>query len=290
MVWRGTRDWDSRIVMISIDNKTLDAYGQFPISREYYADLLLKLIQEESSVVAFNILFADGSTSSRAPDSSAINAKLANAIATSGNVIIGQAWDEEGLALLPVPVLADTVIAVGHLQFESDPDGIVRRVPITWDNVPTLGAATVQAYSLQKELISIPSNLQTLHINWPNSATQLTTLSLVDVLGGNIPAKYLKDKIIIVSYGATAGQVQLRTPFDRLRPVPAGYLHAAVIDTLLKQKLAAPNFEQRYYPDRTDRQPPLWGAAVSANDLCAAAYWHWRIRSMASHLYGGTVL
>lgn len=235
MLWRGSSDWDSRIVMISIDNKTLDAFGQYPLGREHYADLLRRLTQENVGVVAINVLFIDPTSGPNRASSSAVNARLAGAMKTFGKVIIAQAWDEQNEALLPVPVLADTAIAVGHVQVQPDSDGIARRIDLTRQGVPALGVATVQAYGLQKELVSIPTDLSELRINWPRSAYDLPTLSLIDVLKGQYPQGFLTNKIVIVSYGATTGQIELRTPFDPKDSIPGGYLHAAVIDTLLKQ-------------------------------------------------------
>ncbi len=242
MLWRGEQPWDSRIVMISVDDRTLNAYGgDFPISRDYYSDLLWLLTKEDASVVAFNVLLPNSTASSpNAAASSAANARLAAAMDTQGKVVIGQAWNLKDEPIQPVPLLAETAIAVGHLQFEADPDGITRQVAVTWKNLPSLGVATIQAYGLQKELIRIPTELRDLQINWPSSARKLATLSLVDVLDGKTPPGYLKDKIVIVSYGATTGQVQIRTPFDRRVAIPGGYLHAAVIDTLLKQNWLRP--------------------------------------------------
>ena len=235
MLWRGSSNWDSRIVMISIDDKTLDAFGQFPLGREHYADLLLRLTQEEVGVVAINVLFIDPTAGPDRAKSSAANARLAEAMNMLGKVVIAQAWDSRGRALLPVPVLADSAIASGHVQVQPDADGIARWIALTWKGVPALGVATVQAYGLQEELVSIPTDLSELQINWPGSVYGLPTLSLIDVLNGKYPQGFLTDKIVIVSYGATAGQVDLRTPFDRQNSVPGGYLHAAVVDTLFKQ-------------------------------------------------------
>ncbi|MGB3299489.1 MAG: CHASE2 domain-containing protein [Phormidesmis sp.] len=237
MLWRGSSDWDSRIVMISIDDRTLDAFGQYPLGREHYADLLRRLTQENVGVVAINVLFVDPTSGPNRASSSTVNARLAGAMKTFGKVIIAQAWNEQNQALLPVPVLADTAIAVGHVQVQPDSDGIARRIALTWQGIPALGVATVQAYGLQKELVSIPTDLSEMRINWPSSAYNLPTLSLVDVLNGQYPQGALANKIVIVSYDATAtaGQVELRTPFDQKDSIPGGYLHAAVVDTLLKQ-------------------------------------------------------
>ncbi len=91
MLWRGSSDWDSRIVMISIDNKTLNAFGQYPLGREHYADLLLRLTQENVGVVAINVLFIDSTAGPDRAKSSAVNARLAGAMKTLGKVVIAQA-------------------------------------------------------------------------------------------------------------------------------------------------------------------------------------------------------
>jgi signal transduction histidine kinase/CheY-like chemotaxis protein len=238
--WRGARDWDNRIVMITIDNKTLRELGQFPIRRNHYAQLLWRLKQESVGVVTLNILFADNIAGLDPAAGSADNALLAGAMSSFGKVVISQDWDDDGKALPPIPVLAETAIAVGHLRFKPDSDGITRWVPVVVENIPTLGVATIQAYSLQKELISIPTDLRNLIINWPGPANHLTTLSFLDVLKGQYPAGYFKDKIVIVCYGATAGQTELRTPFDQQDSISEGYLHAAVVNTLLHQNWLRP--------------------------------------------------
>ncbi|MGB3296012.1 MAG: CHASE2 domain-containing protein [Phormidesmis sp.] len=236
MRWRGAKPWHSSVVMISIDDKTLAQLGQFPISRDYYADLLWLLTKEEASVVAFNILFSDqGIAGSDLMASSAANSRLAIAMAAHGGVVIGQTWGPEGEPIEPVPVLSRAAIATGHMRLRSDPDGITRTVEVTWQNLSALGVAAVQAYGLDHELVSIPTARETLQINWPGPAHELATLSLIDVLRGQFPQDYFKDKIVIVSYGATTGRAQLRTPFDRQVPVQGGYMQAAVVDNLLSQ-------------------------------------------------------
>jgi signal transduction histidine kinase/CheY-like chemotaxis protein len=228
--------WDSRIVMISIDDKTLSQLGQFPISREHYANLLWMLTHEDTSVVVFNLLLSDQvAAGGDLTASSRANAQMAGAMATHGRVVLGQIWGQDDQEIKPVPVLAETAITLGHLRLPVDPDGVTRHVEITWQGVPALGVAAIQAYGLEKEIIPIPTDLSALQINWPGPAADLTTLSLIDVLEGRFPSGFLKEKIVIVGYGATTGRAQLRTPFDNRAPIPGGYMHAAVIDNLLNQ-------------------------------------------------------
>ncbi len=236
MQWRGPVAWDSRVVMVSVDDKTLHQLGEFPLSRDYYANLLRLLAQEETSAVVFNLLFADSPSAGAAAVEGAVDARFAQAMAAHGLVVIGQTWGSTGAAIEPVPALKAAAIATGHLRVKIDPDGLTRWEEITVENVPALGIAAIQVYSLEKELVSIPTSLSELQINWPGPASELTTLSLIDVLNGEFPPGSLQGKIIVVGYGATTGRAHLRTPFDSRAPVPGGYLHAAVIDNLLGQR------------------------------------------------------
>ncbi|MEL6606142.1 MAG: CHASE2 domain-containing protein [Cyanobacteria bacterium J06614_10] len=246
MRWRGANAWDPRLVMISVDDKTLNELGQFPISRSYYAELLDRLREQGVSVVVFNlmlsdtisadILSADAATAGKLGAASrAATTQLARAMITHGRVVIGQAWSNEGEAVEPIPVLSETAIAVGHMRLQADRDGFTRMVEVTYNELPALGVAAAQAYSLEDELVTIPSDLSKLRLNWPGPINSLSTLSLVDVLRGKVKAKALEGKIVFVGYGATSGFAPMRTPFDYRWPVPGGYMHAAVVDNLLNQ-------------------------------------------------------
>ena len=272
ILWRGSMPWDTRLAMVSVDDKTLKEYGPFPIDRNAYAEMLQVLTEEGASVVAFNVSFSDTSPLNRtsfkgedvSPSSrSTENASLASAIQRHGRVVIGQSWDETGSPEVPVPVLEKVAISVGHLQLAgAGSDGLTRRVEITYQGMPALGIAATQAYTLDKTPLSIPNEQDSLTINWPTSARNLATFSLVDVKNKAFPQGFFKDKIVIVSYGAFAGPVQIETPFDQRPPVnfsdeqkidvqnsqsllepsehhrgsvQSGYLHAAVIHNLLQQ-------------------------------------------------------
>ena len=253
MRWRGSMPWDSHIVMIKIDDKTLTELGQFPLSYEDYAQLIRLLQQEQVSVVVFNLLFSDSLFSDSAiasptavnsptgvadlSESSSANALLAAAMAAQGRVVIGQGLSQDEEVIPPVPVLAETAIATGHLRLQTDADGATRWIDVTLGEarIPALGIAAAQVFGLEEGLVSLPSEMSQMRINWPGLAAELPALSFVDVLRGTFPADSLQGKIAIVGYGATAGKAQLRTPFDSKDPVVGGYMHAAVVHNLLQQ-------------------------------------------------------
>ncbi len=241
MYWRGTRAWDNRIVMISIDDATLKQLGQFPISRSYYAGLVERLTVDGAGVIVFNMLFSDPVIVNTGLESSHVaNASLARAMNVHSRVVLAQVWGATSEVIRPIPVLLEAAIATGHIRQLIDPDGMTRNIEVVWQGISALGVAAVQAYSLDKELVEIPTQPSQMRINWPGPAADLTTLSLIDVLDERVRPSQLKDKIVIVSYGATAGGEQLRTPFDNQVRVPAGYMHAAVVDNLLNQNWLRP--------------------------------------------------
>ena len=257
--WRGAHTWDSRLIMISIDDKTIDRIRQFPISRDYYAELLTILDNPNEgspNVVAFNVILSENiisdsplldlippnaaeSGSSRTSGRSA-TAHMAEAMRRHGYVVVGQIWDLEGNVIEPAPSLSSAAIATGHLRLPFSQDGFTRSVEVFYRDVPSLGMAAVQAYSMNHELAPIPTNLNGFQINWPGPVSDLTTLSLVDVLSGAIPPDAFANKIIFVSYGATSGHTPVRSPFDNRVPVPGGYMHPAVVDNLLNRDWLRP--------------------------------------------------
>src|SRR5277367_3154073 len=54
---RGTRPHDDRIVIVGIDEQTLQEIGAFPIARKSYATLVNKLAAGGARVIAFDVTF-----------------------------------------------------------------------------------------------------------------------------------------------------------------------------------------------------------------------------------------
>lgn len=221
---RGAQPWDDRIVLITIDDPSIQNIGRFPWSRQQYTKLLQVLSRSMPSIIAIGLVFSEPS-----PD----DAELAEAMAQSGRVVLAQAKDGEKLNLLPVPLLQREAIATGHILHAKGLDGVTQNVPTIVDQVPALGLAIVEAYSLVKENV-IPERLKNqIWINWAGPVQSLPQYSFVDVLQGKVSPEVFRDKIVLV--GVTASAISpLATPYDRAPPASGIHLHAAVVDTLLK--------------------------------------------------------
>ncbi|MDJ0706781.1 MAG: CHASE2 domain-containing protein [Leptolyngbyaceae cyanobacterium MO_188.B28] len=223
--WRGSIPWDERIVVVGIDDASLEQTGQFPPSRQIYTQLLETLTEAEASVVALTILFPEPS-----PDDPA----LAAAMLQQGRVVLPQFWNSQGLAVGPNPTLHDSAIALGHIRNLVEPDGVTRRVELEIGGVPTLGVAALKTYSLVEDVINLPKLNQTLGINWPGDTSEISYYSLADIFAGQVSPQEFHRKIILVGFTAT-GIDPLRTPFNDQKPTHGVYLHAAVINSLLQQ-------------------------------------------------------
>ncbi|TYQ27954.1 EAL domain-containing protein [Pseudanabaena sp. UWO310] len=224
--WRGDRPWDERLIMISIDDESIQKLGRFPWTRDRYVQLLQKLEPAEPSVIGFDILWSEPSGNDR---------ELAAAIERSQRVVLAMAWDKSGQPLLPVEPIGDAGAAVGHILKREDIDGIVRQMDLQVHDVPTLGVAMLQTYDLTNATVNLlPQLNQTLTINWTKRVKDIPQVSFSDVINDQVPASVFYHKIILV--GATASGIDsLVTPFDRNPPASGVHLHAMVLQNLLQK-------------------------------------------------------
>lgn len=227
---RGERSWDDRLVLIAIDDQSLQQLGRFPWSRSRYVTLLDQLSANPSSIVVFDLLWSESS-----PE----DAELAAAIQQHGRVVLSQAWAATSEQLSPVPLLAEGAIATGHIQQQQSSDGIVRTIVPYIEGEPALYLAAAQAYSLVAESVPQSATDEPLWVNWPAHSQQLPTYSFVDVYQGNVPPQAWNNKIVLVGVTAT-GIDELVTPFDYDPPVSSVYLHAAALTNLLQQNWLKP--------------------------------------------------
>jgi adenylate cyclase len=134
---RGTRPHDDRIVIVGIDERTLQKLGSFPLPRKSYAQLVQKLVAAGARVVAFDATFPTPESNSAltalqklraqiAPNASPEimkklqeiesasdqDAVFAAALRQSGHVVLGHLFLDEQRAKLSDPKLAEAYFNV----------------------------------------------------------------------------------------------------------------------------------------------------------------------------------
>ena len=190
---------DPRILIVQIDEESLGAIGKWPWPRTVHAQLIDRLTDGGTKIVAYDVLFVEPS------DQSDDNA-LASAIARSNRVVVpayatvpgtnGAPFDLQ----LPLSAIAAAAKDVGHVNVIFDPDGQVRHSRLAITNgavrLPHLMAATMRQIepgaSFDAQEIAIAYN----------PAGSFSAVPADRILRGEVPANLLRDRIVLV--GATA--------------------------------------------------------------------------------------
>ena len=229
---RGSLPADQRLVMIEIDDASLEHLGRFPWSRQQYAKLLNLLDQPAANknIVVLDLLFSEPSPS---------DAQLAEAMERHGQVVLASALDADGKPLMPVPQIQRAAIATGHILVQPSSDGMIRSVIPLLKGQLILGVAAVQAQSLVQAKVTLPPLDRPLWLNWIGCANQAPHYSFVDVIEGKVNPQIFQNKIVLVGVTAT-GLDPLISPFNQTPPTSSLYLHATLIQNLLQQNLLHP--------------------------------------------------
>jgi adenylate cyclase len=256
---------DDNIVIVAIDDKSLDHLGRFSSwPRTYHADLISILAEAEARIIVFDVLFAEP-----APGDD----QLVASIRRADNVILPLVCTftvhyssvlgdtiSFGNVVKPLGVLEESAVAVGHANMLPDEDGVVRRLPlvIPADEYyePSLALATVAKYLRRSEVIESPvrnsslpfagrsislDSTNSMLINYTDDSAvplSFTTVSYVDVLKGDITATVFQDKIVVI--GATAAGLgdSFWTPMGRM--MNGVELHANAMRTILSGNFLNP--------------------------------------------------
>ena len=227
---RGERSWDSRVVVVAIDDASIQGLGRFPWSRQHYIDLFNVLAPSQPSVIGMNLVFSEPS---------AEDTKLATAMLDFGRVVLAQATTNTGELLNPTPALKDAAIATGHILHHADSDGVTRKVSLRFGNSSIFGLAVIQAYSLVHEEVPIPPVEEPFWLNWTGRSHSLTQYSFIDVVQNRVSPQAFHNKIVLVGVTAT-GIDTLITPYDRNPPANGIVLQANLVNNLLQQSSLIP--------------------------------------------------
>ena len=113
------------IVIVAIDEKSLDAIGRWPWRRAQHAELLNAISAQSPKCIGFDVLPAEPDASHPGDD-----AVLADAMRESGCVVLPTALQTLGQRsqpeLLPLPALAEAAAGIGHVHVSVDRDGLAR--------------------------------------------------------------------------------------------------------------------------------------------------------------------
>jgi signal transduction histidine kinase/CHASE2 domain-containing sensor protein len=231
---RGALPWDERVIVVAIDEPSLQPPAPF-LRRERYAELVKQLTKAQVSTIALTIPLSEPNPSD--------DPKLVQALQEQARVVLATDESSSGALIPPAPALAQAMADQGHLAYRREDDGLVRSSDLLRDGVLSLAVATAKVYSLVNEQVIIPDLTQDLWINWIGPTSDAPTYSFKDVLEGKVDLTQLRDRIILVGYTAPANLDPLSTPFNPNGSTSNVYFHATVLNNLLNQTgLRRPSF------------------------------------------------
>lgn len=249
------------IVIVAIDDASLDTIGRWPWRRAIHATLVERIAADKPRALALDIILSE-------PDSAERNADglLADRLRASGVVVLPLVIESgAGIAreVPPIPVLASAATRQGLIGLELDQDGLARSVylreGVGMARHSQLALAMLEAAGSRSAAAALPGESD------PRSAERLSRarvrdhwyqvpfvgppgsypqVSYADVLTGQVPAGFFRDKFVLVGATAIGLGDAFPTPVSGgSRPLPGVEIHANVLQALnegIDLRLAGP--------------------------------------------------
>lgn len=245
------------IVIVAIDNASLQALGRWPWPRTLHADLLNTLAQAKPKAIAYDVLFVE-------PDADpTADIALAGAMKTAAPVFLPLLIEVPGPdgaaaeAMEPAGPLRDAAAGIGQVNLHFDRDGVARSIFMgesggerSWLHLMELMRR--QALGLEIPAVAastgeLPSALKTLTregrmlIPFAGPPGHFRTVSFADVVRGEVPPEVFEGRLVLI--GATGDGLGDRypTPLTSETEVMSGVeLQANILDALLTGRVITP--------------------------------------------------
>ena len=213
------------VVIVAIDQQSLDQIGRWPWRRAIHATLLDRLTEAGVKGVAFDILLAEPDRADAGGDEA-----LARAIRRNGRTVLPVIMEAtpggQLREVMPAPGFAVGAAAVGHVHIELDPDGIARSLYLreglaggerqylhlaaALATLESKGQADLPGQRREAATVSQKGPHQSntwlrdhwVHVAYLGPPGHFRQVSYADVLRGAVPKEALAGKLVLV--GATA--------------------------------------------------------------------------------------
>ncbi|MFC3770347.1 CHASE2 domain-containing protein [Paenibacillus sp. GCM10012303] len=265
-VWQRTPD--TRIKILKIDSKSLDAIGQFPWDRSVYAAVIEKLEQGKVKAIGLDVTFPEPSKDPQQDQA------LAEVMRKYDNVVLPVNFNfpakQQSSNLLeydrievPAPAIQAPKSQLAHINVFPDNDDRVRRLIV---GLPEKSGEMIEAFSVKlanyalgdtekvrwdaeqrkwyRGSSSIPVNSRnqviTQFYSEPRQEKDLSTgydsFSFSDVLSGKIDANMFENDIVLIGPYTTALQDEYMTPMSRAIKMFGVEIHANMVQSILDNR------------------------------------------------------
>ena len=212
------------VVIVGIDDKSLQEFGAWPFDRSIFALLTKALDDDKARSIIYDVLFLEPRSGDNA---------FKDALVSAGTPVVLASKIENGnyLASYLAPLSSPRIYS-SLANVEPDSDGKVRRYPL-----PYIGtSACVQTLSQTAFGIAIfkqPDCKESSNVMF-RYPTQIPVYSLSDILSNKITAEKIKDKTVFVG----SVSLDLLDHFVGItgEKIPGVYVHASIFTSLLNKE------------------------------------------------------
>ena len=223
---RGIESAGTDIVIVAIDQETLDTLGKAPpLPRSYFAEVLDRVRAGSPQIIAIDREFIG----KREP---AEDAALLAAIARDGPVLLGTHEGKRGAITVPADVPGAPGAVVASLGIDPAPDGVLRRMmyaPVDLE-VPTLAVRAAEMFSGQPvDADDFPDNHAWVDFRGPPGS--FAHYPFADVMAGTIESDKFTDKAVLIGFTDPVDDVFATSISSN--PMPGVEFHANAMWTIL---------------------------------------------------------
>ena len=247
-----TRSVSDDIIIIAIDDESLNDLGRWPWPRSTHAQLINQLEAETPLTIGLDIIFNEPDANNPLSD-----VLLARAMRASGKVVLPVFMSQESrnsypLEALPLPEFTSNAAALGHVHIDISNDGIARRVYLKegigephWLHYSlAVLSITDKAVALEPTLNTAEKTQQYSPMQWSREYPFLIPyagppghfrqIGYSQVLSGQYSNNLFKNKIVLVGTTAEGMGDALPTPLSGDGGVMPGVeIVANIIDAIL---------------------------------------------------------
>ena len=238
---RGDRAAPSNIVLVTVDNETLDDLAhagrpRFPYPRKFDAEVIDRLRRGGARAIAIDLEFTERTDEA---DDQALVESIEEA---HGKVVLAADQVKPGgitnIFGVSPKVLAEIGARAGEVRLrprvEVDTDGVTRRLGYSYNGLSSLPVVTTEVATGRPVKRSLFEGDGTLPIDYAGPPETIPHVAFSKVLTGRYPPTEFRGKIVIVGVSAPIlGDIHA-TPTTNGGQMPGPEIWANAVDTLLR--------------------------------------------------------
>lgn len=223
-----------QIVLLAIDDRTVNRWGPLPLKRDIVARGLRRLAAAHPQTLVVDLLLSE-------PSASAADEALASVLQLFPKVVLAAALEADRIDprwILPLALFPRD--AVGHVHANPDPDGVVRSIMLAKSGVVSAGrdqglwALSLEAARTAGQRTLPKTGDGVLWIRYARVGA-FRTVPFDDVLQGQVDDRQFAGKIVLLGVSAQGAGDRRFTPVSSGSDIPGIEIHAHAMRTLLDE-------------------------------------------------------